>query len=142
MNTSFLSQKSFWTPAILSAILLGGFFAWELGFIESIPGPARPTPTTRDLWYTAIILALLSLNAGLLMWRSKNGTCPLGAKRVTGICGALGAVTLLCPMCLLLPLSLFGLSISLAFLAPFLPLLQIITLILLVVSTKILWPRS
>ena len=141
MNTTFLSQKVFWTPAILCTVILGGFFAWELGFIASIPGPPRPTPTETELWFTGATLFLLALNAGLLNWRAKNGTCPLGAKRATGIGGTLGAITLLCPMCLLLPISLFGLSVSFAFLSPFLPLLRIVTIVLLGVSTKLLWPR-
>lgn len=139
----FLSSATFWKWSLPTLALLVLFFGWELGKIAlPIASPPRPEPTQLELWFSAVLIGLLSLNAGLFGYNKECGTCPIGAKRASGIAGAIGAVALLCPMCLLLPISLFGLSLSLAILAPFLPLLRVIALILLVVSTKMMWPKS
>lgn len=133
----------FWIGFVVSAVLLSIFFAWELGMLGTIAPPLpRPEPTQPELWYTALIIALLALDSGLVLYRLKQGTCPVGAKRASAIAGSLGVVTLLCPVCLLIPISLFGITLSLTFLTPYLPLLRIIVLLLLVVSTSLLWPKK
>lgn len=140
---TFLKQKSFWQPASISLVLLSAFFAWELGYFgDVIPRLPRPEPTQTELVFTAIMILLLALDSGLIFFRVKQGTCPVGAKRATKIAGGLGIVTLLCPACLLIPISLFGISLSLTFIAPFLPLLRIIVGLLLIVSTILLWPKN
>ena len=138
----FWTCKHFWQPAIISGVLLGAFFAWELGYFgEAIPRPPRPTPTDLELIFTAALILMLALDAGLVFFRMKQGTCPVGAKRASTIAGGLGVITLLCPACLLIPISLFGISLSLTFLTPFLPLLRVIVMFLLIVSTVMLWPK-
>lgn len=139
---TFLHSKHFWRPALLCAVLLGLFFSWELGFFgDLLPRLSRPEPTQLELLYTVVLIVFLSLDTGLAFFRIKQGTCPVGAKRASTIAGALGVLTLLCPACLLIPISLFGLTLSLSVLAPFLPLLRVIVLFLLIVSTAMLWPR-
>ncbi|PIQ76769.1 hypothetical protein COV83_00755 [Candidatus Peregrinibacteria bacterium CG11_big_fil_rev_8_21_14_0_20_49_14] len=142
MQWKFLYNRSFWHWACGAALVCSLFFLWELGMIPRIPGPPRPAPTTAEILFSIFLIALLSLNVGLLHWRKNTGGCPIGAKGATGIGGTLGALALLCPVCLLLPFSLFGLSLSLAFLSPFLPLLRIIATVLLVASTVMLWPKN
>jgi len=140
---TFLHSKNFWRPLLLSALSLGVFFAWELGYFgDMLPRLSRPEPTQFELIYTAVLVALLSFDAGLVFFRIKLGTCPVGAKRASTVAGSLGIVTLLCPACLLIPLSLFGISLSLSFLAPFLPLLRVVVMFLLIVSTIMLWPKN
>ena len=135
-NMSAFRSSSFWYAAILSAVLLSAVFTWVLWYLP------RPVPTSMELTYTAILLLILSLNSGLIFFRLKHGTCPIGAKRGSTIAGGLGIVTLLCPACLLIPISLFGISMSLTILAPYLPLLRVIVLFLLVVSTMMLLPTN
>lgn len=137
-----MNSKQFWTPFCITAALLGAFFAWELGYFGNLlPQLPRPEPTQFELIYTLVLILLLSLDSGLVFYRLKQGTCPVGAKRASTIAGALGVVTLLCPVCLIVPLSLFGLTLSLAILAPYLPLLRAIVMLLLIVSTIVLWPK-
>lgn len=139
----FLSEKTFWRPFILSALLLSAFFAWELGYMgDMLPRLPRPEPSTFELYFTIILIALLSLDSGLVWYRLKQGTCPVGAKRASTLAGGLGIITLLCPACLLIPISLFGISLSLTFLSPYLPLLRAIVFLLLIVSTLMLWPKN
>ena len=136
-------NKVFWQPCIMALVILSAFFAWELGYFgDMLPRLPRPTPTRGEILYTIVLIALLSLNSGLIFFRLKQGNCPLGAKRASTIAGGLGVVTLLCPACLLIPISLFGISLSLTFLAPFLPLLRVIVLFLLIVSTVMLFPNA
>ena len=140
---TFLQSKNFWRPFSISAVLLSTFFAWELGYMgDLLPRLSRPSPTQFELIYTCVLILILSLDAGLVFFRLKLGTCPVGAKRASTIAGSLGVVTLLCPACLLIPISLFGISLSLTFLAPFLPLLRVIVMFLLVVSTLMVWPKK
>lgn len=139
---SFLRNQYFWIGFTVSAVLLSAFFAWELGMITFLPALPRPEPTEFEKLYTLVLILLLSLDSGLAMFRIKQGTCPIGARRASTIAGGLGVVTLLCPACLLIPISLFGISLSLTFLTPFLPLLRIIVMLLLVVSTTMLWPKK
>lgn len=110
--------------------------------IPGLPVLPRAPVSGGERWFTLGLIFLLSLNAGLVHWRKNCGTCPVGVRRATGIGGAVGAMALLCPACLLLPVSLLGVSVSLAFLAPFLPLLRIIAVLLLLIVTAMLWPRS
>ena len=139
----FLRSSSFWIPFFITFIVMAIFFAWELRMLPaSIPAPSRPIPTGNELWFVATLTVLLAVNVGLYSWRTKAGSCPIGTKRATKIAGAMGALTLLCPVCILIPFSLLGVSISLVFLSPFLPLLQIISLVLLIVSLKLLWPTK
>lgn len=139
----FITHKNFWRPFVFSAIILSAFFAWELGYMgDLLPRLARPEPTTLEIWYTVIMIALLSFDSGLIFFRIKKGTCPVGAKRASTIAGSLGVITLLCPVCLLIPVSLFGISLSISFLTPYLPLLRVIVLFLLIVSTLMLWPKK
>ena len=139
----FLQSKTFWRPALIAFVLLGLFFSWELGYFgDAIPRLSRPEPSQFELIYTVVLIALLSLDSGLVFYRLKLGTCPVGAKRASTIAGSLGVVTLLCPACLLIPISLFGISLSLSVLSPFLPLLRVIVMFLLVVSTLMLLPKK
>lgn len=140
---TFLQSKYFWFPAMFCAVMLGCFFAWELGYFgDLLPRLSRPQPTQLELIYTIVLILLLALDAGLACFRIKQGTCPIGAKRASTIAGGLGIITLLCPACLLIPISLFGVTLSLSFLAPFLPLLRVIVLFLLAISTMMLWPKE
>ncbi len=140
---TFLQSKNFWRPFVLFAVLLSAFFAWELGYFgDALPKLARPPVTQSEIIFTIILIALLSLNAGLAFFRLKLGTCPLGAKRASTVAGGLGFLVLLCPVCLILPFSVFGLTIGLAFLAPFLPLIRVVVMFLLIVSTIMLWPKE
>ena len=139
----FLSHGAFWKPFCVTAVLLSAFFAWELGYFGSLlPTLPRPEPTQLELIFTVVLIALLAFDSGLVWYRLKRGNCPVGAKRASTIAGGLGVVTLLCPACLLIPISLFGITLSLSFLAPFLPLLRTVVLLLLTVSTILLWPKN
>tara|TARA_Y100000310_G_C20586390_1_gene765626 strand:+ start:454 stop:885 length:432 start_codon:yes stop_codon:yes gene_type:complete len=142
MRFDFLRSSAFWSWAIVAGLLCGLFFTWELGALPTLPALPRPPVTTIEIWFTVALIALLTLNAGLFGWHRKYGTCPLGTKRATSLGGAVGALALLCPACILLPISLFGIGISLAFLGPFLPLLRIIALILLIASAVLLIPKK
>lgn len=136
-------MKHFLKAFFVTAVLLTAFFAWELGYFGNLlPRLPRPEPTPFELVFTTILIALLSLDSGLVWFRLKQGTCPVGAKRASAIAGGLGVITLLCPACLLIPISLFGLSLSLTFLTPYLPLLRAVVMLLLVVSTVMLWPKK
>jgi hypothetical protein len=138
-----LRSPVFWLPFLLTLLLAGAFFAWELGAFQRIlPSLPRATPTPLELGFTALLLFLLAFNAGLVTWQTKNGTCPIGVKRATGAGGIIGTVALLCPVCLLLPASFLGLSALMAFLVPFLPLLRFIALVLLLAALYLLWPNA
>ncbi len=139
---SFLRSSLFWLPALLTLLAGGSFFAWELGALTWLPSPVRPDPTLRELLFAAALTLLLALNAGLAAWHTRHGSCPIGSKRAIGAGGLLGAVALLCPVCLVLPFSLFGLGAVLTLLTPFVPLLQLITLIVLAAALWLLWPRT
>lgn len=144
MNFSFLLSGRFWFAFLSAGILLGVFFAWELTLLEipSLPQLPRPKPTDIELIFTVVLIAFLSLDAGLLNWHLGKKSCPIGVKRATTVSSVLGVITLLCPVCLLIPVTLFGLTLSLTFLIPFLPLLRAIVLILLVATTIVLWPKE
>lgn len=138
-----LRSSIFWLSFCICAALLGIFFSWELGLIgDLLPRLPRPEPTQEEILFTTAIIVLLSFNTGLIFFRIKEGSCPIGARRASTIAGGLGVITLLCPVCLLIPVSLFGMSLSLLPLVPYLPLLRVIVLFLLIVSTLMLWPRN
>lgn len=135
-------SKAFWLPAGITAVISSIFFAWELGkFKEFIPSLPRPDVSTWESVFVVLLTVLLSLNVGLFQWQKSNGTCPIGAKRASGIAGSLGALALVCPVCVLLPFTIFGVSVSLAILGPFIPLLQILSMFLLLVSAIMMRPR-
>lgn len=138
----FLRSGAFWGWAGVIGLLCGAFFAWELGAIPNIPAPPRQPLRTSELWFTSALTFFLALNAGLFNWHRKQGTCPIGTRRATGLGGAIGAMALLCPVCIFLPISLFGIGLSLAFLSPFIPLLQTVALILLMTSAYMLLPKK
>ena len=143
MNSAPLSSRVFWQSSVISVVLLGIFFAWELNMLAPyISGPPRAAATDHELLFTGVLIVLLALNIGLLSWQKKHGTCDIGAKRASTIAGGIGALTLLCPACLILPISFLGVTFSLAVLAPYLPLLRIIAILLLGVSTVVLWPKK
>ena len=136
-------NRTFWHAFILTAMLVSLTFAWELNFLApAFPGPPRPKVVPSEFLFIVVLVLLLSLNVGLIRYQSKQGSCPTGTKKALGLAGSLGVVTLLCPVCLLLPISLFGLSVSLYVLSPFLPLMRVVVLILLGVSTVMLWPKK
>lgn len=138
-----LRSPSFWIPFALSAVVTGSFFAWELGFFQAfLPTLLRPPVLLWELIFTLILSLLISLNAGLAIWQSRNGSCPTGVKGASGIASIIGAITLICPACILLPASLIGFGFFFAFIGPYLPLLRIISVVLLVVATWMLWPRK
>lgn len=140
---SFLRSGRFWVPFLIVGALAGAFFLWELGFLSAyLRSLPRVEPTPAENVFTASLVFLLAVNAGLYSWQKRYGSCPVGTRHASGIGGAVGAFALLCPVCLLLPLSLFGASLSLVFFAPFIPLFRIIAILLLVVSTILLWPRK
>ena len=138
---SFLTTKQFWAYFTPTGVTLALLFAWELGMLP-LPSPPRPEPTDSEILFVIILIVLLAFSAGLLGWQKKYGACPIGARRASGVAGVIGMVTLLCPVCVLVPLSLFGISISLLFLAPFLPLMRIIALLIAITSIKLLWPKK
>ena len=135
-------MHKFWTPFLVSLLGFSLFFAWELSLVPGISGPPRPEATSLEISFTVLLILLLALNIGLFSWKKGRGVCPIGTKKATTTAGILGAVTLVCPVCVLVPASVLGISISLIFLTPFLPLLRLIAVILLGVSTWMLWPRS
>jgi len=141
VNISFLRSNAFWSWAILAGLLSGVIFAWELGEFPIVPSPPRPSATQNEIIFTVVLIALIAFNAGLFNWRRKFGSCPRGVRRATGIGGTIGAAALLCPACLILPISLFGVSISFAILGPFLPLFRALALVLLVASATLLIRR-
>lgn len=138
-----LRSPHFSIPFGVSIGVLGLLFSWELGLLETIlPSLARPPATTADIFFMIVLGLLLSFTTGLAVWNARNGNCPLGVKSATGVAGVLGAITLICPICIVLPASLLGLGFVFAFLTPFLPLLRIIAMILLCVSVGMLWPKQ
>jgi hypothetical protein len=143
MNVSFFWAGRFWIAMLIALLTTGLLFAWELNILTPLGllGPPRMPATQWEVIMTIIITLLFSVNIGLIAWRMQCGTCPIGTKRVSGVAAGLGALALLCPACLLVPLGIAGLSFGLAFLVPFIPLMHIIAIILLLVNLFILIPR-
>ncbi|MCF7844595.1 MAG: hypothetical protein K9M03_02085 [Kiritimatiellales bacterium] len=143
MRLEFLRSKIFWIAFIIAGLLFGFFFTWQLGlWREFIPTPPRPQPEQEEYIFTSIIIFLFALNMGLFYWRKRFGTCPTGTRRAGTLAGIVTATTLICPACILIPISLFGIGFSLAAISPYLPLLRLIAIILLGTSTMMLWPRK
>ncbi len=144
MHVPFLRSARFWIVFAVSAVLLGLFFAWELNILQLsfLPWLPRPFATRTEKIFTSIMIFFIALDAGILSWSFKKGYCPIGAKRATVFTGTLGFVTLLCPVCLIIPFGFFGLTLSLTFLLPYVPLLRSIVLFLLIATTVIVWPKQ
>ncbi len=140
MSFRFLFSGRFWIFCLGAMLIVGAFFAWQLGFLNPIGlhGPARIPFTAQELVMSVLITLLLGFNAGLYAWKRHAGSCPRGTRRASGAATALGAAALLCPVCAAGSLPLFGAVIGLGFLTPFVPLLQIIALVLLTASAFLL----
>lgn len=138
-----LQSPAFWAPFLVSFLVTGTLFAWELGFLHGYIRSLPRIPATQiDILFTVILGLLLSLSIGLMGWNMKNGSCPAGVKNASGVAGVLGAVTLLCPVCLVLPGSLLGVGFLFSVLTPFLPILRMIAILLLAVSIWMLRPAK
>lgn len=138
-----LRSPVFWIPFVIAFVIAELFFAWELGFfINFIPSYPRPFATHGEVTFTGIIGLLLALNVGLINWQRKFGHCPIGMKRLSGAAGVVGALTLICPACVLLPASLASIGFAFAALTPHLLLLRIIAVVILLISTVMLRPRQ
>lgn len=137
-----IKTKAFLIPALCTLLASSLFFGWQLGllarFIWSLP---RPPASPTEITFTLMLIVLLSVNMGLFYWHQTHGGCPIGAKRASGIAGALGAFALICPACIAVPAALLGAGVVLASLSPFIPLIQILSIFLLIVSTVMLWPK-
>jgi len=144
MNLSFLSTGRFWIATLIALLVTGLLFAWELNLLTDfgLPGLPRFAPSTRETALAMLIALLFSLNVGLLVWNKRYGVCPIGTKRATGAGGAIGAFALICPVCALWTIGFLGLSLSLAFLVPFVPIFQLVAIILLGVSFFLLLPKN
>ncbi len=139
----FLRSPSFWFPFLIALAVLSLFFLWELGILHTVaPSLPRIRTTVLDLTFTGILWILLSFTIGLAAWRNRETSCPIGVRRATGVAGVLGAVSLLCPICIALPVSLLGVSLTLSFLSPFVPLLRVIAIVVLVTAVSLLWPKK
>lgn len=138
----FLRSSVFWSWAVVTLVVTGTFFAWELRlfslpFFTIVRAPATPF----DLAFTAALALLLSLAAGLFGWQRRYGSCPVGTKRTFGFAGTLGGIALLCPVCLALPGALLGIGTIIAVLGQFLPLIRLLAIIFAVVAIWMLWPK-
>lgn len=141
-----LRSRLFWIPFVLTLILTSAFFAWQLDLLQMLI-PALPvlprTPVTPvDIFFTILLGLLLSVTTGLIIWNTREGSCPRGTKRATGVAGILGAITLFCPVCLVLPASFLGIGVIMTFLTPFLPLLRLVAVIVLLATVWIMRPRK
>lgn len=120
---------------IFSAVFLASsaLFAWELAILPLpfLPLLPRPPASNIDLLFSGLISLFLAFDVALATWRIKDGSCPIGVRRATGTAGVLAAMSLLCPLCMALPVGILGASIPLSLLSPFVPILRFITLALL-----------
>ena len=138
-----LRSTRFWFPFVVTLVVIGILFAWELDFLAGIlPSLPRPAPSTEEIIFTTILGLLLSLTVGMLTWHWKEGSCPIGMKRATGVAGVIGAITLICPVCIVLPASLLGIGIVISVLSPFLPILRIIAIVLLLICVWMMRPTK
>lgn len=142
-SKSIFSSTQFVFPFAVSFIVFGLFVLWQLGIFSSvIYSLPRGAPTTTEWIFGGLLVLLLSMNIGLFAWQKRFGSCPIGTKRASGIASTLGVLALLCPVCLALPLGIFGASVLLSSLSVYIPMLQIISIVLLIVSLTMLWPKS
>ncbi len=134
-----LRSPIFWqwaVVAMLAGLLLIG---WESGFFAAwIWSPPRPPVGKGEIAFSMVLVALLGVVAGLIGARLREGSCPRGVRRAAGVASALGALSLLCPVCLALPLSLFGGAVTLALLSPFAPLFQLLAILVLLWTALLL----
>lgn len=137
-----LYSPSFWVPFVVTLVITDLFFLWELGYIRFLPFLPRPAAYLWEILFTGTLGSLLSLNTGLIVWQSKYGKCPIGVKRASGAAGVIGALTLICPACVLLPASLIGIGFFFVAITPYLPLLRVMAVVLLFVSSVLLWPKK
>ncbi len=138
-----LTSGIFWIAFIFTGGITALFFAWEIDLLSPLlPGPVRVPVNTEELLFTTLIVLFIAFNAGLFAWQRRNGSCPSGVRRATGVSTVFGGLALLCPVCTAIPFTLIGLSISFGFLIPFLPLLRMITVLILATVLYLLWPRN
>lgn len=136
-----LHSSWFWFPCVTSLIVIGAFFAWELDFLNALlPSLPRPPATGEEIIFSTTLGLLLSLTIGMFVWHWKEGSCPIGMKRATGMAGVIGAVTLICPVCIVLPASLIGVAVAVSAIAPFLPVLRLIAIGLLLICMWMMKP--
>lgn len=138
----FLQSAYFWTPFAVTLVVTALFFAWELGvFIQYLPSFPRPSILPSEFAFTATLSVLLAFDIGLVVWHSRFGSCPRGVKRVSGFATVLGAITLICPLCVLLPTSLIGVGAVLSLMSMHMPALRIVSIGLLLATAIMLWPK-
>ena len=138
----FLRSQVFWIPFVTTLMIAGLFFTWELGvFINFLPSIPRPSILLSEFLFTATLSFLLALDIGLAVWQNTFGNCPRGVKRASTIATALGAFTLICPVCMLLPASLISVGTMLSLIAMHMPALRVVSIALLLVTAMMLWPR-
>lgn len=138
-----LRSWHFWIWGLTTAIVAIVFFLWELRLVQfPIPALPRVPATTFDIVYSLLLALLFGIAAGLFGWQQRFGACPRGTKRTAGIAGVLSAVALLCPVCLILPASFLGLSVFFAVLPAYLPLIRLVSIIFVLLTVWLLWPRT
>jgi hypothetical protein len=139
----FLQLNTFWKPAVIATAIAAILFLWLLGtFNGVIWSPPRPAPDMLEWLFTIALIILIGLNVGLMSYQRKHGSCPIGAKRASRIGGTIGALALVCPACIAVPLSIAGLGTALSLFATFLPMLQVVSIVLMVMSAVILAKKS
>lgn len=127
----------------MTAVIAVLFFAWELGALRQVlPSFPRPPALPWEIMFTGMLGFMLSINVGLIGWQRRYGHCPRGVKRVSGFAGAVGAITLICPACILLPASLIGVGFFFVFIGPYLPFLRFAAILLLLASAWMLRPKG
>jgi hypothetical protein len=139
----FLQSATFWIPFCITLVLAALFFAWELGvFINYLPSFPRPSVLFSEFIFTATISLLLAFDIALAIWQSRFGSCPRGVKRASTVATAIGALTLICPACVLLPVSFLSVGAMLSLMATHLPVLRVVSVGLLIVTAMMLWPKK
>lgn len=137
----FLDSLHFWIPFAFTLVAAGLFFAWELGvFINVLPSVPRPSVLPSEFAFTAALSFLLAFDIGLAVWQRRFGSCPRGIKRASSVATALGALTLVCPACTLLPVSLVSVGTLLSLMSAHMPTLRIVSIALLFMTAMMLWP--
>lgn len=138
----FLRSSVFWAWGLATFVITSAFFAWELKLIVlPILNLPRAPATPFELSYTAILIMLLTLAAGLFGWQRRFGSCPVGVKRTVGIAGTLGGLALLCPVCLALPAAFLGIGTLFAIIGVYLPLIRVLAMVFALLSVWLLWPH-
>ena len=135
----------FWRAFAISLLILAPLFAWELGLIPHLPSLPRSPTTLREKAFVGVLLLMLCIDIGLFAMHKNAGHCRrrrFKSKMLTTVAGTLGALTVLCPACLLLPASLFSIGFFFTILTPYLPILRGLALVLLVIAAVILWPKE